>query len=125
VRDRPGRPQVGVKAEGVAADLSLPLSSLEATEDPTNSYPAVTAVAARGRLLLPGRGGAAGRLAPESGLGRRWGCDPRHDEAKQRSARTAHDKRVQGMRGRRVAEKGGGRLRLRLRRAKRCRVETN
>jgi hypothetical protein len=42
--------QVGVKAEGVAAELSLPVSLLEATENPTNSYSATTAVAA-GRLL--------------------------------------------------------------------------
>jgi hypothetical protein len=41
--------KVGVKAEGVAADMSLPVSSPEAMEDPTNSYFAATAVAG-GRL---------------------------------------------------------------------------
>jgi hypothetical protein len=53
------------------------VSSPEATEDPTNSYSAATAVAAGGRLLLPGRGGAGRRRAPESCLGQEMGMRSR------------------------------------------------
>jgi hypothetical protein len=56
---------VGVKAEGKTAELSLPVPSPEATEDPTNSYSAATAA------RTGSRGGAEKadpRVLPSAGV---------------------------------------------------------
>ena len=59
-----GTDLVGIMVEGVAAELSLLVSSLEATEGPTNSYLAETTIAGGRLLWLPGRGGRGEKAGP-------------------------------------------------------------